>query len=108
MSDQGKGLYQAYRGAGTTFLAYRLRKVFVDIKTDEDKALHNDVLREVSEMIAGDEKQFFKMLAEDVLSKASTKGCQLCGSKVKPKQRVKRFLWGIANRILQVGMKKGT
>ena len=107
MSDQGKGLYKAYRGAGTGYLAYRLGRLFVKIETPEDIALHNDILSEVLKMIGGEEQQFLKAIAEDLLHKSNATDCQLCGSKLKPKTKTKRFFWGIANRIIQIGMKKG-
>jgi len=93
MSDAGKGLLRSYKLAGQDFLAYRLVKLFIKIETPEDIALHNDILAEVLQIIGGEEKTFFKDLAEIILYKD-----------YKPK---KRFLFRVAGKILELGQRKG-
>jgi len=88
-----RGIYRAYQKAGADFLGYRLAKLFVKIETPEDIALHNDVLSEVLQIIEGEERQFFKRLAEILLYKRVNKQ--------------KRFLFMIACLILNIGQKKG-
>lgn len=87
------GLYKAYRAAGSNFLALKLGKIFTRIESVEDQALHNDMLKDVLEIIEGEEQSFFKSLADWMLYQ-----------KVKKK---KRFLYHVACRALNVGMKKG-
>ena len=85
-------VYKAYRHAGPDFLAYRLTRIFTKIETEEDKVLHNDMLKDVLENIAGGEKPFFKTLAEDMLF-----------TKV---DRKKRFFTRLASRVLNWGLRK--
>jgi len=92
-SDIGKGIYRGYRQAGQDFLAYRLAKLFIRIETPADIALHNDILAEVLQIVHGEEKGFFKDLAGIILYKRD-----------KPQ---KRFLFRVAGKILELGMKKG-
>jgi len=87
------GIYKAYRAAGADFLALKLCKVFTRIENVEDQALHNDMLKDVLEIIEGEELSFFKSLAEWMLYQ-----------KVNKK---KRFLYHVACRALVYGMKKG-
>jgi hypothetical protein len=44
-------LKRAYADAGRGFMAYRLEKCFRLIKTQEDIAIHNDVMEEIFEML---------------------------------------------------------
>jgi hypothetical protein len=44
-------LIDAYRRAGENFLAYRLEKMFAEIKTEADRALHNEIAAEIGLMI---------------------------------------------------------
>ena len=83
--------YTAYRKAGADFLAFRLTRIFTKIETEEDKILHNDMLKDVLEIIKG-EPAFFKNLAEDMLF-----------TKV---DRKKRFFVRLASRVLNWGMRK--
>lgn len=94
--SNGKGLYRAYQQAGQNFLAYRLEKLFVRIETPADIALHNDILAEVLQIIAGEEKGFFRDMAEIILS--------LPYIKEEPR---KRWLFRVAGKILNIGQKKG-
>lgn len=41
------GIAEGYQRAGENFLAYRLELVFKILKTPEDVALHNDVVKEI-------------------------------------------------------------
>jgi len=91
--SNGKGLARAYQSAGQDFLAYRLEKLFVRIETPADIALHNDILAEVLQIIAGEEKGFFKDMAGIILYVGD--------------DREKRFLFRVAGKILQLGIKKG-
>jgi len=93
MSDAGKGIYRGYQQAGANFLGYRLAKLFTRIETPEDIALHNDVLFEVLQIIEGEEKSFFRSLAETIL--------------YQPVDRRKRFLFRVAGIVFNIGQKKG-
>lgn len=85
-------VYKAYRSAGSDFLAFRLVRIFTKIETEEDKVLHNDMLKDVLEIIEGGEQPFFKTLADGMLF-----------TKV---DRKKRFFTRLASRILNWGMRK--
>ena len=67
ITDHAKGLVRAYQGAGSNFLAYRLGRLFIKIEDQRDTILHNDILAEVLEMISGNEKEFFKDVADKIL-----------------------------------------
>ena len=96
-SDLGKGLVKSYRTAGAGFLAYRLEKLFRKIETPEDTALHNDMLKEVLQMINGEEKGFFESIAELLIYKDK-----------QPETRRKRFLFRVADMVLVFGQKNST
>ena len=87
------GIYKAYRSAGADFLALRLGRLFTRVENVEDQALHNDMVKDVLEIIEGEEQSFFKSLADSMLYQ-----------KVDKK---KRFLYHVACRALTFGMKKG-
>jgi len=91
--NTGCGIYRSYQRAGQDFLAYRLAKLFVRIETPTDIALHNDVLAEVLQIVHGEEKAFFKDMAGILL--------------YQPENKQKRFLFRVAGKILEIGMKKG-
>ncbi len=82
-----------YEKAGKTLLAHRLQHVFHAIKTQEDMALHNDILAEVLLIIEGKDRTFMSSLTDLILYKRI------------PKQ--KRFLFHVAALILDIGHKKG-
>jgi len=84
--------YKAYRQAGADFLAVRMTRIFTKIETEEDKVLHNDMLKDVLEIIEGGEVAFFKTLAEDMLF-----------TRV---DRKKRFFVRLASRVLNWGLRK--
>ena len=92
MTDiRGKGIYRAYQSAGVDFLAVRLSRIFTRIENEEDKVLHNDMLKDVLDIICHDEKGFFRAMAELAF---------------KSKGR-KRFLFRLAEQVLHIGQKKG-
>ncbi len=94
MSDNtGKGLYMAYHQAGANFLAVKLAKIFTRIESQEDMVLHNDILKDVLEIIEGEEQSFFKSLAEMIL--------------YQPDSRQKRLPFRVAWIVLNIGQKKG-
>ena len=84
-------VFRAYKSAGADFLAIRLTRIFTKIETEEDKVLHNDMLKDVLGIIKG-EPAFFKTLAEDMLF-----------TKV---DRKKRFFTRLASRVLNWGLRK--
>ena len=85
-------MQKGYQQAGAEFLAWRLQRVFARIDNAEDQALHNDLVRDISEIIKGKEHSFLKTLAEDMIY-------------IKVNRR-KRFLVRLAGRILNYGMRK--
>ena len=85
-------------------LAYRLGALFTQIKTDEDKVRHNDMLTEVLDLINKDfpnndgklllpENEVLRFIADYLL--------------YKPIKRRKRFLFRLAERILHLSKLKG-
>ena len=94
-NDTGRAIYRAYHQAGADFLAYRLEKLFVRIETQDEIALHNDVLKEVLLIVHGEEKSFFESMSDAILYKPETAA------------RRKRFLIKIACVIFNIGQKKG-
>jgi hypothetical protein len=86
-----KGIHRAYMAAGPEFLAERLGRVFtrIDKGNEEDRILHNDMLKDVLLIIQGKEQQFFRTLAQDMLTGV--------------KRTKKSFLKRTAQRILNVG-----
>ena len=67
--DTGKALADAYRRAGSDFLAYNLERLFRHIATEQDKASHNNMLEEVMLMVGDEPKNVFQRLAETMLKK---------------------------------------
>ena len=86
------GIYHVYQKAGKNYLAYRLEKLFVEIKTEKDKVLHNQILEEILEITRGKEQSFFESLADTILNK-----------KVDKKRRL---LIRVAEIILGIGQNK--
>ena len=83
------GTHKAYAQAGPNYLAVRLGRIFTKIETEEDKILHNDMLKDVLEIIQGKEQTFFRTLAQ--------------GMMYQKEDKKKRFLLRLAQRILNVG-----
>lgn len=82
-----------YKEAGADAFAHRLKYLFVPIKTEADKALHDDILRELLLIVDGKERKLLEQITEYVL--------------YKPIKRHKRFLFRMAERILEMGTPKG-
>jgi hypothetical protein len=93
-NDHGKGLVRAYRAAGINFMAVRLEKLFVEIKTQEDIVLHNEVLKEVLAMVNAEPVGILKAIADIILFKKETN-----------RHRKKSFLRQVADKILIIGEK---
>ena len=101
--SRGKGIAKLYQNGGTNLIAYRLLRVFTELKTEAEVTLHNDVVREVLDIInkgyaqAGtltkEENNFYKFIATEIL--------------YQKVDRRKRFLFRIAEWIIRVGQKKG-
>lgn len=83
------GIHRAYMAAGPNFLAVRLGRIFTKIETEEDKVLHNDMLKDILQIIEGKEQTFFRTMAQGMLT--------------GKKQTKKGFLRRTAARILNVG-----
>lgn len=93
-----RGLYKSYQNAGVGFLAYKMERIFTRLENPEQVTLHNDILADVLAIIEGEETQFFKDMADAILY---PKGSQ------KKAVRRKRFLFRLADKVLNIGMKKG-
>ncbi|MDD5381853.1 MAG: hypothetical protein PHG53_09505 [Phycisphaerae bacterium] len=63
----GEFLTTCYLHSGGEFLAYHLQRLFLEIKDEGDKALHNETRNEIFTMIAGREDEFLKAIADIVL-----------------------------------------
>ena len=63
--EHNKNLKRAYQMAGNDFLALKLERVFREIKTDEDRILHNDMVRELNNLIP-DPPGFLKTMAQTI------------------------------------------
>ena len=63
--EHKKKLVNAYQMAGADFLALKLERVFREIKTDEDRVLHNDMVKEFSSLLP-EPVGFLKTLAMTV------------------------------------------
>ena len=67
----GNSLLSAYSRAGHDFLAAKLEGMFRRIETEEDKALHNVIQKEVMLMVGSQQKEvnkFYRLLAEMLLT----------------------------------------
>ncbi len=67
----GKELLASYERAGNDFLASRLEGAFRLLKTPEDVALHNVIVKEVLVMVTGKEQvnRFYRLMARGLLEK---------------------------------------
>ncbi len=52
----------------TAFLAEKLRKVFSQIKSDADRALHNDMMIDIQTMIGPHVEEFRRRVAEVIIN----------------------------------------
>ena len=66
-----KGLIEVYKRAGTDFLAYRMQHLLVIMESPKDMALHNDALKELMQLISGNETFFMKQFAETIMLAAT-------------------------------------
>lgn len=88
---RGEHITRLYVAGGPNLLAYRLGHIFTRIENDEQRALHNDALAEVLEMTNGKETKLLQFISESL---------------VYQKPRRKRFLFRVAEKILELGRTK--
>lgn len=62
-----EGLINAYRNAGDRYFALRLEPLFREIKTEEDRILHNDRLKEIATLIGDNSSSFLRTLAHSLI-----------------------------------------
>jgi hypothetical protein len=67
MSKSREILANAYNAAGREFLAYRLTKVLTKIETNDDMALHNDVIAELDVMAGKNVEKLYLDIADLIL-----------------------------------------
>lgn len=113
MADSsGKGIARLYLTGGTDLLAHRLANLFTKIENDEDRALHNDVVSEVLEMINTEppsdvltigEWKFLRRIAEYLLYR------RLDDEQIEEltAEKHKRFLFRMAEYVINVASMKG-
>ena len=89
--EHRKNMIRAYQMAGSNFLAMKLERIFREIKTDEDRILHNDMVRELGEILPNP-TGFLGTLATTINLKQIAK---------------KNYLKAIANIILESVYMKG-
>ncbi len=113
MTDhRGKGITKLYMLGGADLLAHRLSQLFTEIETPEDIALHNDVVREVLEMVNTEppseiatsaELALVRRIADYLLYRELTdKQLKALGANKR-----KRFLFRMADYVMDVAGKKG-
>ena len=90
--NRGKDIANLYLTGGPNLLAYRLGHIFTHISTDDERALHNSALAEVMEMTDDQVKSLLQYITDLLLYK---------------KPRPKRFLFRVAEKILELGRTKG-
>lgn len=110
MADvRGKGIARLYLAGGVPLLAHRLGWMLTEIKTDADRVMHNAVLSEVMDLLnttePGDtvtepERKFLGLMADYLLFKRVKQ-------KDIEKLRRKRFLFRMADRIMEAAHLKG-
>ena len=113
MTDvRGEGLARLYRTGGVPLLAHRLGWLLTEIKTEEDKVMHNAVLSEAMDLLnttvprdtaTEEERSFLGAMADYLLfRRVSSKDEEQL--KI---ERHKRFLFRMADRIMQTAHLKG-
>ena len=113
MTDvRGKGLARLYRTGGVPLLAHRLGWLITEIKTEEDRVMHNAVLSEAMDLlnttvprdtVTDEERSFLGAMADYLLfRRVSSKDEEQL--KI---ERHKRFLFRMADRIMQIADMKG-
>ena len=113
MTDvRGKGLARLYRTGGVPLVAHRLGWLITEIKTDEDRVMHNAVYAEAMDLlnttvprdtVTDEERSFLKSMADYLLFRR-------VNSKDEEQlkiERHKRFLFRMADRIMQMADSKG-
>lgn len=95
---RGQGLYRLYQTGGEKFLAYRLQRLFRPVITEEDKVLHNDVLAEMLDLLNTGHPKVGEITSQEDELLAWISGKLL--------RKRKRFLLGLARRILLIGQTK--
>jgi len=75
MTSPRKILSDAYNNAGREFLAYRLTRVLCRIENQDDIALHNEVMKELTVMTDKNESDLMLDIA-DLILMYSRKGLQ--------------------------------
>ncbi len=90
--DSGKSLFKLYDRDNGKTLAHRLQHLFHPIVTEADKALHNDIVREVIAIVDRKERLFLKEVVVAIFYKY---------------ERKPRFLLRVAKEILNIGRMKG-
>ena len=83
-----KTLIRGWCDTSDEFLAENLKKIFSELTTPEDIALHNDMVRQIHDMVEVGTVEGFLIDVARYL-----------------KQRPKKYLRGIAGRIKQYSMK---
>lgn len=90
----GRGLFHLYQNGGIEFLGYKLERLFSKIENESDVALHNDIVQDVMLIIGtGEEVNLVRKMADFILYPKVNKR--------------KRFLFRVAEQILNIGRKKG-
>jgi hypothetical protein len=85
-----KIIIRGYSQAGDEFLAEKLKKIFSELTTPEDVALHNDMLKDIQAMVGGDGAELRKAVARMLLT------------------RPRKFLQNVANTILTLSLRNRT
>ena len=81
-------IIRGWHNAGEAFLAEKLTKIFCELTTPEDVALHNDMVRDLHLMVGFDNRESFWMdIAKIVLNKP------------------RNFLRSVANHITNLSMR---
>lgn len=101
---RGKGTFRLYNNGGVPLVAVMLRKIFTPIETDADKVRHNDALEDVLDILSMTEPAEKYMLTEE----EDTLFTKIAEWLLYPRQpRRKRFLFRVAEWIMDLGNKKG-
>lgn len=83
-------IIRGYSQAGEEFLAGKLRKIFSELSTPEDVALHNDMLRDIQTVVGGDGGDLRKAVARILIA------------------RPKNFLRSVARTIIELSLRNIT
>ena len=94
-----QGLYRVYQKAGSGYLATRMQRIFVQIKTEEDRILHNEAMADLEKLLNGGMKDFYSDMWSILYG-------QLRPKKPTVTKRVKRFLSVLAGSVLRIAQKR--